>query len=141
MSTHVVTVVALGPVLEWLPWAVSGTRLVQLSWPQTVMGWLGPVVAITLLLAAFLHWRLSRHWSLLVLAIASLCLVLCYASLRIGEMSFAYGSERAIQPLIALSGWLTLAGAACALIGAIGSIWRALKLSRQVGCDKGDITD
>ena len=116
------------------------TKLFQLPiLPQTLIGWCSLFVLAALFLAAFLHWRLARHWSLLVLAIAPLCLGLAYVSFRIGEMplrgatldEIASGLRHAIQPLITLGGWLALVGVACAGIGAIGSICRALKPDRR----------
>ena len=126
-----------------------GAKIFQIPvWPQMLIGWLSLLVLVALFLAAFLHWRLMRHWSLLLLAIAPLCFVLCYVSFRIGEMplrgatldEIASGSRRAIQPLITLGGWLALAGVACAGIGAIGSIYRALRLGRGTrnGTQDGD---
>ena len=104
-----------------------------------LIGWLSMFVLVALFLAAFLHWRLVRHWSLLLLAVAPLCFVLWYVSFRIGEMplrgarldEIASGSRVAIQPLITLSSWLALVGVACAGIGAVGSVCRALTLGRQ----------
>lgn len=112
---------------------------IQLSiFPEMLMGWLILFVLVALFLAAFLHWRLARHWSLLVLAIAPLCFLFGYISFRIGEMpirgatldEIASNSRRAIQPLITVSVWLIFAGVMCAGIGAIGSISRTLRLGR-----------
>ena len=107
--------------------------------PQMLIGWLALLVLVALFLAAFLHWRLSRHWSLLMLTIAPLCLVLWYVCFRIGEMplrgatldEIRSGSRQAIQSFITLGEWLMLAGVACGGIGAVGSICRALRLTRR----------
>jgi len=117
-----------------------GTRLFQFPvLPQMLIGWLLLLVLVALSLAAFFHWRLIRHWSLLVLAIAPLCCLLSYVAFRIGELplrgatldEIASGSRRAIQPLISAGGWLLLAGVACAGLGAVGSVYRALGLRRR----------
>ena len=126
-----------------------GTTLFQFPvLAETLIGWLNLLVPGVLFLAAFLHWRLTRHWSLLVLAFAPLCFVLSYISFRIGEMplrgatldEIASGSRRSLQPLITLGGWLAFVAIACAGIGAIGSIYTALRLGRETksGARDGD---
>lgn len=103
--------------------------------PEMSMGWLTLLVLIALFFAAFLHWKRVKHWSLLLLTIAPLCLILAYISFRLGEFplrgatidEIASGARQALQSFIHIGVWLACLGLLAAGIGATGSIVRALK--------------
>ena len=106
---------------------------VQLSvFPDQLMMWLAPVIYFVLFLAAILHWKLSRHWSLLVLAIASLCFIFRNVVFGLSFLGGGWIFTKAFGHhviLIAMQ-WILFSGIILGGIGAIGAIYRAIKLSQ-----------
>lgn len=102
--------------------------------PDQLMMWLVIFVFIALFLAAILHWKLSRHWSLLVLAIA----LLCFLFSNLFHILVLLGVDWIIDAAIGYrlpqyAQWVSWAGVVLAGIGAIGAICRAVKLGRIKG--------
>jgi hypothetical protein len=115
------------------------TKLVQVPYhPEWLMGWSLFFVLFALFLAAVLHWKVSRHWTLLAFAAGSLCFLIGYALFLFGPMLLqrTWNNENyarlTFYNIFIAQKSCQFAGIILAGIGAVGSIVRALKLKRNM---------
>jgi len=99
------------------------------------MKWMPLLCEVILFAAAFLHWRRTRHWCLLALAIGVLLMTLGAIGMRIMELQahpvkHASGTVTFKVELLRLWMWLTASGAVVAAVGGVGAIHWAIKLRR-----------
>ena len=101
--------------------------------------WLSLACFVILFLAAFLHWRRTRHWCLLALAIGSFLAALSNLATRItlGILLIGrwhdYGAMMFVTGLLRIWPWFAVAGAAIAAVGGIGAVRWAIRLTQRAG--------
>jgi hypothetical protein len=90
----------------------------------------------TLLTAALLHWRRTKHWSLLAMGTGSLLMLLGGIASQIAQMRqrpqrLASGALWVDASVMAISLWIVAAGSLVATIGGIGAIRWAIQSKRR----------
>jgi len=98
--------------------------------PNVLGSWITPILFVILFAAAVIHWRRTRHWCLLALALSVLLtaggIVARDVAMKplIGHTAeeINSGSVRMNQILFMIGGWLSICGDLAAVVGGIGAI-------------------